>query len=65
MTNRERNMKRFVRYMRRTLRNKIAALGLIGLGAVTLPICDGDGTFFVVTLIMGACLFFANEDCFY
>lgn len=63
MTRRERRIRRFVRYMHRTFKNKLCALALVAVGAVPM-IMDRDATAFVFMLIFGGCMFFSNEDWF-
>ena len=43
------------------LKNKLYALLLIIIGAVSIPI-EYDGTFFILTLMLGLPLFFAKEN---
>ena len=48
-------------WARKTLKNKLFAVAIVLIGALSV-LFDMDATFFVATLILGACLFFANED---
>lgn len=48
-------------WARRTLKNKLFALVIVMVGALSV-LFDMDATFFVVALIFGGCLFFADED---
>lgn len=43
------------------MKNKLVALGLITLGAISLTLSN-DATFLLVTLILGVPLFFAKEN---
>jgi len=43
------------------LKNKLYALLLIIIGALSIPI-EYDGTFFILTLMLGLPLFFAKEN---
>lgn len=54
-------IKHFVRYMFETIYNKIFATVMIGLGYLSTLI-DGDGTFFVWTLMLFVPMFFAREN---
>lgn len=48
-------------YFKRTYKNKLAALALITLGALSVGL-ENDGTFLVFTLLIGMPLFFDNEN---
>lgn len=56
-------MKKFVKYMERTIKNKLYALTFVVLGLISLPVLE-DGTFLLFTILMGAALFFAKDDVF-
>lgn len=47
------------------LKNKIIAVILILLGALSILILEGEATFFLFTLIVGIVLFFARENWVY
>lgn len=64
MTRKERNRRRFVRYIRRTLANKVCAVAL-ALGGVLVTKLDGDATFLVLALMIGVPMFFAHERWVY
>lgn len=53
---------RFVSYIRRTIINKICAITLIFAGVVSMKV-SGDGTFLVLSILIGTPLFFANRNC--
>ena len=55
------NESKFVQYIRRTWKNKLAAIVavLVGLGVINI---EGDGTVFVFMLMIGIPLFFARVD---
>ena len=53
--------KKVKRYFQRTYKNKLIALGLITLGALSVGL-ENDGTFLVFTLLIGMPLFFDNEN---
>lgn len=58
------NYKRnFVNYMVRTIRNKLFALAMIILGIVSVPVLE-EGTFLLLSMLMGLALFFAKDDIF-
>jgi hypothetical protein len=61
-TNKLNTWERFKRYMRKTIKNKIAALLFIGLGVLSLLVSERDVTFLVFTLTFGVPLFFAKEN---
>ena len=48
-------------WARKTLKNKLFAVAIVLIVALSV-LFDMDATFFVVALILGGCLFFANED---
>lgn len=50
--------------MKKTIKNKLMALALIGVGIVPIFI-DGDATVLVLSLIIGVPMFFAKEDLTY
>ena len=53
----------FIYYMMTTIKNKLVAIGLVILGLASLPIVE-DGTFLLLTILMGSALFFAKDDIF-
>ena len=53
--------RKFARYIRRTYKNKLVVLALLGLGAVGAVITD-DGTFLAFVLILFGPLFFAKDN---
>lgn len=58
------NYKRnFVNYMVKTIRNKLFALAMIILGIVSVPVLE-EGTFLLLSMLMGLALFFAKDDIF-
>ena len=60
---RKTNMSRLKRYFRRTLKNKLWAMSLIGIGVISLIFSkDNDGTILVLTMILGLPIFFSNEN---
>ena len=62
---RKTNMSRLKRYFRRTLKNKLWAMSLIGIGVISLIFSkDNDGTILVLTIILGFPIFFSNENMF-
>lgn len=54
-------MKRFVKYIRRTYKNKLAAIAALALGIGIMKL-TGEGTLFIVACIASIGLFFANGD---
>lgn len=50
-----------VKYFRRTLKNKMAALALIAIGVI-LRVITGDTTVLLFTLIFGIPLFLARRN---
>lgn len=62
---RKTNMSRLKRYFRKTLKNKLWAMSLIGIGVISLIFSkDNDGTILVLTIILGLPIFFSNENMF-
>lgn len=60
---RKTNISRLKRYFRRTLKNKLWAMSLIGIGFISLIFSkDNDGTILVLTIILGLPIFFSNEN---
>lgn len=55
-------MLRFIRYLRRTYRNKIVALVLILLGVLSTMV-DGDATALVFMSLIAVPVFFMNKNC--
>lgn len=55
---------RFVSYIRRTIINKICAITLIFAGVASMKV-SGDGTFLVLSILIGTPLFFANRNCIF
>lgn len=53
---------KFVRYIRRTWKNKLAAIALMVAGLLAMGV-DGDGSIFVFTAIIGIPLFFTRVKC--
>lgn len=43
------------------IKNKLYAVAIILLGALTIPI-EWDATFFLFALMVGLCLFFSKEN---
>lgn len=56
-------MKKFVRYIRRTYKNKICAIAVISGGILSTAILN-DATFLVFTLMIGIPMFFTKRNCF-
>jgi uncharacterized membrane protein YiaA len=55
------NMKRFVKYLRRTRKQKLYAVGMIAVGVLSALIADGDITLLVVTLLFAIPMFISNK----
>ena len=64
LSNRERRIRRFARYLDRTFKNKLYSIILIMLGIIVTKI-DGDATFLVLMLMLGIPLFFTAERVVY
>lgn len=48
-------------WSKKLIKNKLYAVALIAIGAVSVPI-DYDATFFVFTLMFGLPMFFSKEN---
>lgn len=59
-----RYIRRFVRHIRKTWKNKLAVLILLAIGIVSAKMTN-DGTFLVFVLMAFGPIFFADENCFY
>ena len=56
------HLMKFRDYLARTYKNKIMAIGFILLGYISSVINEGDGTFFVLTILLGIPLFIMDEE---
>ena len=64
MTNLQYITKRFVKYMRRTYKNKLVFIGLLILGFITARLTD-DASLIAIAVMFFSPLFFINTDCFH
>lgn len=60
MRNRNRIMRTFIRYMRKTWKNKIYAIGLILLSMIPIYL-EGEGTAFIMALLLAVPMFFSTR----
>lgn len=60
----KRNKKSFIRYMRKTYKNKIIASIIFILGCITLRFSN-DGTFMLFTTFLSVPLFFEKDNQIY
>lgn len=51
-------------WKKKLIKNKVYAIMLLALGALTVPI-EWDTTFFLFASIVGLALFFSKENCIY
>lgn len=58
----EKYLMKFRDYLARTYKNKIGAIGFMLLGYISYLLNEGDGTFFVITIILGIPLFIMDEE---
>lgn len=58
------NRRKFMKYIGRTYKNKLAALALVGTGALAVNVLH-DGTFMLFALLIGIPMFLTTRDCFY
>ena len=65
LSNRERNIRRFARYLDRTFKNKIYAIIMTMLGVIAFKVDSSDATFLVFTLMIAIPLFFARKNWVY
>lgn len=61
MTKKERDRARFVRYMKRTIGNKICAIAMIAAGGI-VTMLTSDATALVFLLMLAVPMFFAWEQ---
>lgn len=59
-----RTIRRFIRYMQNTYKNKLAAIAMI-LTSWWIAKATGEGTFLLLMLIIGITVFFMRFDVFY
>ena len=45
-----------------TVIQKLSGVIMMELGALTLPICDGDGTAFVMIMLLGIAMLIGGDD---
>lgn len=64
MTNLNYITKRFVKHMRRTYKNKLAAIGLLLIGIICAKLTGEAGVLYIAVALFGP-LFFINVNCFY
>lgn len=64
MTNYDYITKRFAKYMRRTYKNKLAAIGLLLIGIICAKLTGEAGALYIAVAFFGP-LFFINANCFY
>ena len=57
-------IKRFVRYIRKTAKNKLFVMTMLVVGALS-AILSGDGTFLMFVLMFSVPMFISKEDWFY
>lgn len=57
-------LRRFIKYMRNTWKNKVAAITLFGLGYF-IVFATGELVLMVLAVVFGIPLFLTNENCFY
>lgn len=60
MRNRNRIMRTFIGYMRKTWKNKIYAIGLILLSMIPIYL-EGEGTAFIMALLLAVPMFFSTR----
>lgn len=60
MRNRNRFMRAFIEYMRKTWKNKIYAIGLVLLSMVPIYL-EGEGTAFILAMFMAVPMFFSKR----
>lgn len=58
------NRRKFMKYIGRTYKNKLAALALVGTGVLAVNVLN-DGTFMLFALVIGIPMFLTTRDCFY
>lgn len=56
-------IRRFIKHLNKTWKNKLVAFLLVTLGVISVPILDNDGTVLLLTILMGIPLMFERENC--
>jgi hypothetical protein len=56
------NTRRFIRYFRRTLKQKLYAVAMVAAGIVSVPVSDGDITFLVLMSCLAVPMFISREN---
>ena len=51
-----------IKYLRRTWKNKLVALALMGLGYLSIDICNDATAFVFLTMLFGIPLFIARRN---
>ena len=51
-----------IKYLKRTWKNKLVALTLVGIGWLSIGICNDATAFVFVTAVFGIPLFFAKRN---
>lgn len=64
MTKKERDRARFVRYLKRTIGNKLCAIAMVAVGGL-VTMLSGDATALVFLLMLAVPMFFAWEQWIY
>ena len=58
----KRRIRRFVKHMQKTWEQKLYAIGLITIGALSAVLSDGDATMLILTSIFAVPMFFAKSN---
>lgn len=58
---RNNNLRRFVRHILRTWKQKLYAIGMVALGVLATVLCDGDATLLVLMLCFAVPMFFSRR----
>ena len=56
------DMRRFMRYFRRTLKQKLYALGMIMAGVLSALVSDGDITMLILMLFIAVPMFISRKN---
>lgn len=56
------NMRRFMRYFRRTLKQKLYAVAMVAAGIVSTSVLDGDATFLALMLCIAVPMFISRKN---
>lgn len=57
------HVRRFIKHLNKTWKNKVVAMMLITTGVISVPVLDNDGTVLLFTIMLGILLLTEKENC--